>query len=486
VGQAATQPLNYRRAPQATAAAAPLPATAPQGALTGQAFGLTVLTAFIFMIFSRVFDMHLGSLHIPGIAERILLAVVVLSGTLWRPFQTTIGKRLLAFTVWMILGVPFSVWRSNSLAFLLHPVGGVWWPCMVVFVAVAGLIENYQQYRRIAWTMAISIFVLSLFCLHYGTMETGRLFMANSSRFSNPNEMAQAMLIGIPFWLAIFKRAHSPVHKLLAAIVVIVMAYIIAKTGSRGALISFAVLYLAMLYHASAIGKAGLLLVASLSVCAALAFLPSSLKDRYKTLFSEDKPQVENVGEDTLLDSAVSSTESRQQLLRQSLILTATHPIFGVGVGQFPVAENTLAISQGKRRGSWLGTHNAYTQVASETGLPGLFLFVSVLSMSLNLNRSLYNATKDRPELREISTHAEALFLSLICLAITDVFIHAAYTMLLPVLAGMSLSLEYATRSMMTRAERSKIAAPIPCTTVRRVFPGRVASAGTASMLPGA
>jgi len=350
-------------------------------------------------------------------------------------------------------------------------VSGVWWPCIVVFIAVAGLIEDYQQYRRIAWTMAIAIFVLSLFCLRYGTMESGRLFMANNSRFSNPNEMAQGLLIGIPFWLAIFKRTSSPVHKLLAAIVVLVMVYIIAKTGSRGALISFAVLYLVMLHHASAIGKAGLLLVASLSVCAALAFLPSTLKDRYKTLFSEDRPEIENVGEAAMLDSAVSSTESRQHLLRQSLILTATHPIFGVGVGQFPVAENTLAISQGQRRGSWLGTHNAYTQLASETGLPGLFLFVSILSMSLKLTQSLYHATKDLPELREISTQAETLFLSLVCLAITDVFIHAAYTMLLPVLAGMSLSLEYTTRSVIARAERGKIAAPIPATTARQGVP---------------
>lgn len=435
-----------------------------------QGMGFTVLTAFVFMIFSRIFDMHFSSLHIPGISERIMTVVLILSGTFLRPFQTVIGKRLLAFTVWMVLGVPFSVWRSNSLIFLATQ----WWACLVVFVAVAGLIENFQQYRRIAWTVAISLFVLSLFCMHYGSMETGRLFMANRSRFSNPNEMAQAMLIGIPFWLAISKRASSPIRTLLAASVVLVMMYIIAKTGSRGALISFAVLYLVVLHHASIIGKAALLLLASLSLCAALAFLPSTLKDRYRTLFSEDKPEIEEVGEDTLLGSAVTSTASREQLLRQSLILTATHPIFGVGVGQFPVAENTLAISQGKRRGSWLGTHNAYTQLTSETGLPGMFLFVSVLFLSLKLTRSLYNATKDHAELTEISTHAEALFLALICLAITNVFIHAAYTMLLPVLAGMSISLEYTARPLLAQAHRRK--AIVPASTVRQRFAGRIPS----------
>ncbi len=264
------------------------------------------------------------------------------------------------------------------------------------------------------------------------------------------------------------------------------MVYIIAKTGSRGALISFGALYVVLLYHASAIGRAGLLLAGGLFLCAAIAFLPSSLKDRYKTLFSEDKPDVEESGEEGLLRSAVSSTESRQHLLRQSLILTATHPIFGIGVGQFTVGEDALAKSQGKRKGAWLGTHNTYMQLASETGILGVFFFVSILFLSLKKTHSLYKATKDHLELREISTQAEALFLSLICLAVTDKFIQVPYKMLLPVLAGMTLSLEYTTRPLLAEVQRRRAAAVMPATTVGRVFPGRAPSAGAARLLSGA
>jgi O-antigen ligase len=310
--------------------------------------------------------------------------------------------------------------------------------------------------------------------------------MANNSRFANPNEMAQAMLLGIPFWLAISKRSSSPMVKLLSGCVLLLMVYIIAKTGSRGALVSFGVLYLVLLYHASAIGRAGLLLAGSLFLCAAIAFLPSALKDRYKTIFSEDKPEVEEAGEEGLLVSAVSSTETREHLLRQSLILTATHPIFGVGAGQFTVGEDALAKSQGKRTGSWVGTHNTYMEWASETGVMGVFLFVSALFLSLKTTHSLFKATRDHPELKEISTQAEALFLSLICLAVTDMFIHVPYTMLLPVLAGMTISLEYTTRPLLAEARRRKAAAVMPAATVSPVFPGRVPSAGAAGLLAGA
>jgi O-antigen ligase len=445
-----------------------------RGVSNVQGLGFSILLCFLFMIFSRVFDMYLSRFHIPGFSERLMAVVVLVTGSFWRPFQNSIGKRLLWFTAWMVMGVPFSVWRVNS----LEQLATQWWASMVVFVAVAGLITDFPQYRRTVMVLALAIFALSLFCLHFGTMETGRLFMANRSRFANPNEMAQAMLIGIPFWLAMSKRAPSLPGKALAAGVLLVMVYIIAKTGSRGALISFAALYLVILYHSSTIGKAGLLLAGSLSMCVALAFLPSTLKDRYKTIFSEDKPEAEaTTSEDRLLVSAVSSTASREHLLRQSLILTAKHPIFGVGVGQFPTAENALAISQGQRKGSWLGTHNSYTQVASETGVIGAFLFISVLFLSLKTTHSIYRATRDHPDLKDISTQAEALFLALLCLAITDLSIHAAYTMLLPVLAGMTIALENTTRPLLVEAQRRKAAAALPAATVRQVFPRRMPAA---------
>ncbi len=165
------------------------------GVSTVQTLGFNILVCFLFMIFSRIFDMHLSGLHIPGISERLMAAVVIVTGSFWRPFRTSIGKRLLWFTIWIVVGLPFSVWKGESFTVLTTQ----WWADLVVFTAVSGLIADFQQYRRSAWVLAVAILALCVFCLHYGTLDTGRLFMANGSRFSNPNDMAQAMLIGIPF-----------------------------------------------------------------------------------------------------------------------------------------------------------------------------------------------------------------------------------------------------------------------------------------------
>ena len=437
--------------------AANLQADISRGVSFVQAVGFGLLICFLFMIFSRVFDMYFTSYHIPGICERVIAAAVIVSGSFWRPFHSGIGKTLLCLTAWMVIGVPFSVWKSDSLSVLT----GAWWPCLIVFMAVGGMIKEFKEYCVIAWIVAVSIVVLSIFCLRDGTMVNGRLWMSNESRFANPNEMAQAMLIGIPFWLAISKRSASLVGKLAAGGVLVVMIYVIAQTGSRGALLSFLALFVAMFFQASVRGKAGLLLAGGLCFCAALVFLPGSMQDRYKTILSDDKPERETPEEGFMLDSALSSAAGRQHLLQQSVILTATHPIFGVGVGQFMVAENALAISQGERRGSWLGTHNTYAQIASETGLPGALLFIGIFLLSFKTTRALYTATKGEPELRGIATQAEALFFSLICLATTDIFIHVAYTMLLPVLAGLAISLEYTARPLIAEVQRRKAEAPL-------------------------
>jgi O-antigen ligase len=76
------------------------------------------------------------------------------------------------------------------------------------------------------------------------------------------------------------------------------------------------------------------------------------------------------------------SSGARRELLIMSLKLTATHPIFGVGPGQFQAATHT-----------WFVTHNTYTQLGSEVGIPGLILFVLILR---RVFRNLKDVTKTK------------------------------------------------------------------------------------------
>lgn len=79
-----------------------------------QRLGYNVLLVFLFLAFSRIFDVKFGYLHITGMAYRIVFLMVLLSGAIPIPLKSNIGKALLGFTFCIGLSVPFSVWRWGS------------------------------------------------------------------------------------------------------------------------------------------------------------------------------------------------------------------------------------------------------------------------------------------------------------------------------------------------------------------------------------
>jgi O-antigen ligase len=95
------------------------------------------------------------------------------------------------------------------------------------------------------------------------------------------------------------------------------------------------------------------------------------------------------------------SAEARKELLMQSLKVTATHPVFGVGPGNFQ-----------SYTGSWRVTHNTYTQFSSECGIPVLVLFLFLMwraALNLRLTRKLLQSAKSE----EAPFYASALGASL-------------------------------------------------------------------------
>ncbi|HWB82798.1 MAG TPA: O-antigen ligase family protein [Bryobacteraceae bacterium] len=406
------------------------------------------------MIFSRVFDVKFYSLHLPGISYRLLAAFLILTGTFLNAFRSWIGKCVLGFTAFLLLSIPFSVWHSGSLNVLFES----WLLALTVYMSVAALITDYNQYRRTVHTLAFATLVLTLICLKMGSMESGRLYL-EQGRFANPNEMAQALLIGLPFWWAILAGSRSIAGKLFAAGVMGMILLTIGKTGSRGALIAISVTLVFLFLRASMMGKLQLLVTIGLLFSAAVVLLPGSLMQRYQTFFSDSDDTVTTANEGEMMEDAVSSAESRKQMLIESLILTAKHPIVGVGVGMFAVAEDAMARAEGKRHGAWLGTHNSYTEVSSECGIPAALFYLAVLGLSLKSSYSIYRATKRRPELAKVSLDAVALHYSVLAFGITAFFVHAAYTSLLPALAGLAVALVRTTKPLL---ERPPEPAPAP------------------------
>jgi O-antigen ligase len=133
----------------------------------------------------------------------------------------------------------------------------------------------------------------------------------------------------------------------------------------------------------------------------------------------------------------VGSVEARTRLLKASLELTLLNPLLGVGPGQFSPAENDMAVEAGARRGSWQVTHNSYTEVSSEAGIPALLFFVGSMFFSFKGLSRIYRRTKGTPH-NMVRNAAFCLMLSLVGFSVSILFSSMAYRYYLPSLIGIA------------------------------------------------
>src|SRR3989442_6744828 len=86
-------------------------------------------------------------------------------------------------------------------------------------------------------------------------------------------------------------------------------------------------------------------------------------------------------------------------VLQTATRIIRDHPVLGVGLGAYEVAQYRYNPSLG-----YLDTHNTYLNVLAETGLPGLVLFLALIIIVL---RDVHHAR--RRARRQSPTQAEAL-----------------------------------------------------------------------------
>lgn len=265
----------------------------------------------------------------------------------------------------------------------------------------------------------------------------GRLIGVGS--LSNPNEIAFHLWLGMPFLLLLAYRSSRLKRYLLLSVCCIELVLIV-KTLSREGLLLALLAFIVALVRASAMNKVKLV-VAAFGVCifAALTLSHQAL-DRYLTLFTS------NVG-GVAARSAEASSHMRQQKLMESIELTIRHPLFGVGMGVFMPASVDVAKERGVK-GDWEVSHNSYTQVSSELGLPGIFILLAIYFTAWRQLRQVDRAAK-RHERQDVRQVVFTLRIALIVLCIHFCFDSMAYLFYMPLVVGLIASFGLAYQSLL-------------------------------------
>jgi O-antigen ligase len=411
-----------------------------QQAKTG-AFVALLLSVYMFMLYSRVFEatmlIGLPNIYLMFALSALALLMVIFKGGIVRAAKSPCGALLFLFTLWAIFILPFSSWKSESLYVLTN----VWLKSMAAFFIVAGLSTKFSDSKKVfaavGYGAVASTLLVAVTNRYYGGRATSLGSLANA------NEVAFHIAFGLPFLVLLISRVKV-IYKLPLVAIALLSLALSVKTASRGGLIITASIVAVALLKVSFVNKFKIVAVCAVGIAVALLAVDKNQLERYKTIFNSDSSSAEAL-------SAKESGDIRKHKLEQSVDLTLAHPAVGVGMGAFIPAAAEMSKQRGEHE-DWQASHNSYTQISSETGVIGFVIISTVSVFSFGALLKLHRTAR-RLHLKEVQSMALCMLLSSLALVIHFFFDAIAYEFYLPMVAGLSTSLMYTTRPLIKEAE---------------------------------
>jgi len=402
------------------------------------------------------------SLHVFGVKAYLSTVTLVLlplawlfSGKALRGLRSPAGLCWAAFLLWMTLATPLSVWRGGSAALLANYVPRAY----LDFFYTCSFVTSLHRCRQWMYVQIASAAALLLSCMAFGSSggnmgndpSAARFVIPRSLFYANSNDLALALLLGISSFLFLF-HLTSRAGWLAGIAGILLSTFYALRTGSRGGVIAAAAMLLLIFSLSRNKWRVAALGMVALAAGGAAAIVDESSGTLHRlSLLTNNAASPPETESDV---SSVASQEEREELVKTSLRYTFSHPLFGVGPDQFAAAVSQDAALTG-RPAPWLGTHNTYTQVSSECGIPALILYVAVIGLCLRSNLRLYRRTRDRPADSELAGLSRSLLAGTLVYAVSAFFFHMAYGAYLPTLAGFTVALQLAATPLTQAKQRA-------------------------------
>jgi O-antigen ligase len=376
----------------------------------------------------------------------VAFIAITTQGALLQVLSSYFGRMFLGLGGLMLLSAPFGYWPAGCLKLVF-----AWIPYLMLFFMGAQVLTHVQDVRRALYVLAASSVLISAMTIVFGGESLGRLRLSTGN-LGNPNDLATIMLFCVPGWLLLWHRQENVFwSRLLAAAGISTCVANALRTGSRSGLIALSAMSLAVFFRLSLPKK---LLAAVLGTAVALAgfqMLPGAVKARYRVMLGHKQVDPEYEREQS---AAVGSSEDRTLLLQEGIKLAWQHPLLGVGVGQFPDVAGLDLRAQG-RSGRWMNTHNAYTAIASEIGIPAFVIYLSILVGCWRATRFPSSRGGYHPEEIELRNVAFCIRLALLSFCINSFFTSIAYSFYLPVLASLAAGFKSAASGALPRSPQT-------------------------------
>jgi hypothetical protein len=364
------------------------------------------LTAFYFVYCARPADLIpvLGYLRPAKVTGALAtLSLLISLGKTPRQLKDLPKEAycLLFMIVLLFVSALFSpVWRGGAFFTVLDFA-----KVCVVWILTFLLVTTFKRLKKIIFLQSASVAMISFLAIVKGHT-VPRLQAVIGGFYSNPNDMAFAIVLSIPFCLAFLLSGRGIASKAAWALGIMVMATALILTASRAGFIDLLVSGAVMLWLFAVKGRRLHLIVSSIILFAGLFIVSGKdLAVRFDGMFS--------AGNTAEQDTAYQSFEERKVLMSKAIDAVTYYPILGVGAGNFVVYS-----------GIWREVHASYLQIAAEGGLPVLISYLLFFAAGFS-NLRLLRKTKGLDE--ETILFIGALKSSLVGFAIGACFAPEAY-----------------------------------------------------------
>ena len=392
----------------------------------------------------RPFEHILVGLRIPALI--CTMGIIVALGFGLSAFKTKVGMALAALVGWMVLIIPLSTWRSGSVLYVRNYLQ--FWT--VLFMIIACAPKTFKHLKFLTNIIAIAAISNILIA---GRFESQYRFEMNGT-FANSDDAAILAGFAIPFWMLLASRFNLFLRIPLAAAGILFLVRIIVLTATRSIMISLACLFLVWFLRSKMMYRILGTLTVGIAMFAILDSAPVSVQERLSTISSAFTATRENYN-----DEAAGSAAERRNLLRAGIWATLTHPIWGVGPGQFDQYHWGEGQRSGGPRQAWIKTHNTYVEISSENGIPGLLLYLFLIWTIFKTIQRVRKATISRssPNLQLGYQLALCLEAALAFFLVTALFMTVEAHPYLFILAGAAVAVERLTQVELAHIKRPQM-----------------------------
>jgi putative inorganic carbon (hco3(-)) transporter len=313
---------------------------------------------------------------------------------------------------------------------------------VLMFVVMVNAVRTERRLRALLWlALAASCFLAVSAISDYSAgrfnLRGERLTGAVGGMFGNPNDLALHLVTMIPVAVAFAFTKRNRLAKIAYATCAALLVAAVVVSFSRG---GFLGLVGAGGVLAWKLGRRHKLAVGVCVLVVALGFIALAPGDYTARLGTITSVSADLTG----------SSSQRQAVLIRSILVTARHPLLGVGMGNFHIVSIHELVS-----------HNAFTQVSAEMGLGALVVYVWFLFAPLRRLREIERATFDSRRASRFYYFAVGLQAALVGYMVSSFFASVAYNFYVYYLVGYAVCLRQLYECARAEGGEQPAAAPV-------------------------